>query len=222
MTVGLLTKKLLRKKIHICSDSRAAVVALAKSTTETSLVWECLQVLGKLSELNKVALVWVPEYQGILAKEGAIEVPPNHFTAVPFIVGKKHIKNHLELKHQARWTACTGCLQTELPMRYPVSRRANELLAMSKWRLRAAVGLLTGHTSLRTHLYKLGHTERQECRLCGHDKEDSVHIVCDCPVLAYKRCRIWSSMFLKPEDLEKVTVSSLLSLLANTGLGLVS
>jgi predicted Zn-ribbon and HTH transcriptional regulator len=107
-------------------------------------------------------------------------------------------------------------------MRYPLPSRANEFLAMSKLRLRAAVGLLTGHTSLRAHIYKLGHTEGQECRLCGYDKEDSVHIVCHCPVLACKRYRIWSSMFLKHEDLEKVRVSSLLSLVANTGLGLVS
>ena len=28
---------------------------------------------------------------------------------------------------------------------------------------------------------------KQECRLCGHDKEDSVHTVCHCPVLACKR-----------------------------------
>jgi hypothetical protein len=93
---------------------------------------------------------------------------------------------------------------------------------MSKLRLRAAVGLLTGHMTLRVHLHKLGHTERQECRLCGHDKEDSVHIVCDCPVLACKRYRIWGCMFLKPEDLETLKVSSLLSLVANTWLGLVS
>jgi hypothetical protein len=93
---------------------------------------------------------------------------------------------------------------------------------MSNLRLRAAVGLLTGHTTLRAHLYKFGHTERRECRLCGYDREDSVHIVCDCPVLACKRYRIWGCMFLKPEDLEKVRVSSLLSLVANTGLGLVS
>jgi hypothetical protein len=53
-------------------------------------------------------------------------------------------------------------------------------------------------------------------------KEDSVHIVCHCPVLASKRYRIWGSMFLKPEDLENARVSSLLSLVANTGLGLVS
>jgi hypothetical protein len=107
-------------------------------------------------------------------------------------------------------------------IRYPLPGRANELLAMSKLRLRAAVGLLAGHTILRTHLYKLGHTERQECRLCGYDKEDSVYIVCECPVLACKRYRIWGSMLLKPEDFEKVRVRSLLSLVANTGLGLVS
>jgi hypothetical protein len=107
-------------------------------------------------------------------------------------------------------------------MRYPLPGKVNELLAMSRLRLRAAVGLLTGHTTLRAHLYKLGRTEWQECRLCGYDKGHSVHTVCDCPVLACKRYRIWGSMFLKPEDLEKVRVSSLLSLVANTGLGLVS
>jgi hypothetical protein len=107
-------------------------------------------------------------------------------------------------------------------MRYSLPSRASELLAMNKLRLRAAVGLLTGHTSLRAHLHKLGHTERQECRLCGHDKENSVHIVCDCPVLACKRCRIRGCVFLKHEDLENVRVSSVLSLVANTGLSLVS
>ena len=75
---------------------------------------------------------------------------------------------------------------------------------MSSLRLRAAVGLLTGHTSLRAHLYKLGHTERQECLLCGYDKENSVHIARDCPVLAFKKYWIWGSKFLRSEDLEKV------------------
>jgi hypothetical protein len=89
-------------------------------------------------------------------------------------------------------------------------------------KLRAAVELLTGHTTLTVHLYNLGHTEQQECRLCGYNKEDSVHMVCDCTVLACKRYRIWGSMLLKPEDQEKVRVGSLLSVVANTGLGLVS
>jgi hypothetical protein len=101
-------------------------------------------------------------------------------------------------------------------MRYPLPGGAKELLVMSRLRRRAAVGLLTGHTTL----YKLGHTGWQECRLCEYDKEDSVHVACHCPVLACKRYNIWGSMFLKPEDLEKMRVGSLFSLVAITGLGL--
>jgi hypothetical protein len=107
-------------------------------------------------------------------------------------------------------------------MRYPLPSRASELLALNKVRLRAAAELLTGHTSLTALLHKVGHKERQECQLCGYGKEDSVHIVYDCPVLACKRYKIRGCMFLKPEDLENMRVSSLLSPVANTGLSLVS
>jgi hypothetical protein len=37
----LLTKNRKRRRIHICSDSMAALVALAKTITKSSLVWEC-------------------------------------------------------------------------------------------------------------------------------------------------------------------------------------
>jgi hypothetical protein len=50
-------------------------------------------------------------------------------------------------------------------------------------------------------------------------KRKTVYTLCDCPVLACKRYRVLGCIFLKPEDLENVRVSSLLSL-ANTGLGL--
>jgi hypothetical protein len=53
-------------------------------------------------------------------------------------------------------------------------------------------------------------------------KKKTVYTLCDCPVLACKRYRIWGCKFLVPEDAENVRVSSLLSLVANTGLGLVS
>jgi ribonuclease HI len=67
----LLTKNHMRRKIHICSDSRAALGTLMKTTIESSLVWERMQDLGKLSEFNKVTLVWTPEHQGILGNKEA-------------------------------------------------------------------------------------------------------------------------------------------------------
>jgi hypothetical protein len=174
--------------------------------------------------------MWIPRRQGIpdneeadrLAQEGPVEVSANQFVAIPFSVGKNLIKKQLEQRHRDRCTACTGYRQSKVLMRYPLPSRASELLAMNRSRLRIAVGLLTGHTSLRAHLYKLRHTEGQECRLCGCEKGDSVHIVCDCPVLACRRYRILGCVFLKPGDLKNVRVSSLLSLVANTGLGSIS
>ena len=153
--------------LNVCSFSNRQVsvvfifrlAALAKTTTKLTLVWECIQGLGKLSELNKVTSVWISGRQGIsgneeaarLAKEGTTEVPPNQFSTVPFNAGKKLIKKHLEQRHQARWAACTGCPRYKMLMRYPLSSRANELLARSRLRPRAAVGLLIVHKTLRAH-----------------------------------------------------------------------
>jgi ribonuclease HI len=100
----LLTKNLMRRRIHICSDSRAAIAALAKPTTKSSLVWECMQ----LSKSNKVTLMQIPGHQEIpgneeadrLAKEGAVKVPPSQFAAIPFSIGKNLIRKQLEQRHR--------------------------------------------------------------------------------------------------------------------------
>jgi hypothetical protein len=65
-------------------------------------------------------------------------------------------------------------------------------------------------------------TEKGKNADCVDMKRKTVYTFCDCPVLACKRYRILGYMFLKPEDLKNVRVSRLLSLVANTGLGLIS
>jgi hypothetical protein len=119
------------------------------------LVWECIQALGKLSEFNKVTLLWTHRHQEILgnektnrlAKERAMKAPPSQTAVIPFSVHQKLIKRHLELVHQARWDACGGCCQSKELMRYHLPGAVNELLAISRFRLRAAVGLLTSRTT---------------------------------------------------------------------------
>ena len=69
-TEFVLTKALMRRRLHVCCDDRAALAALEKTTTESSLVWECTRVLGKL-ESNKVTLMWIPGQQGKRGNEEA-------------------------------------------------------------------------------------------------------------------------------------------------------
>jgi hypothetical protein len=59
-------------RIQICSYSRAALSALAKTTTEPMLVCECMQALGKLSESSKISLLWIPGHQGIPTNNEAV------------------------------------------------------------------------------------------------------------------------------------------------------
>jgi hypothetical protein len=39
-----------------------------------------------------------------LAKEGAVEVPPDQFSSIPFSVGENLIKKQLEQRHRDRCT----------------------------------------------------------------------------------------------------------------------
>jgi hypothetical protein len=45
-----------KRRIHTCSDRTVAPAELAKTTNKSFLVWERMQVLGKLCEPNNVTL----------------------------------------------------------------------------------------------------------------------------------------------------------------------
>ncbi|KAH8294553.1 hypothetical protein KR044_006743, partial [Drosophila immigrans] len=43
--------------------------------------------------------------------------------------------------------------------------------------------LLTGHGSLNAYLHRIGRSETPAC-ICGADREDSLHVLCVCPIYA--------------------------------------
>lgn len=56
-------------------------------------------------------------------------------------------------------------------------KRLEELVSVNRVRLTGAVNaILSGHTALRSRLFNMKMADSEECRLCGHDKEDSGHI----------------------------------------------
>jgi hypothetical protein len=63
-------------------------------------------------------------------------------------VGKEAIRIHFRQKHPNRWKACKGCSQSKMLMSEPLPSTAKELQAMSRSKLKVAVGLLTVHIPL--------------------------------------------------------------------------
>jgi len=126
-----------------------------------------------------------------LAKLGTLEVPARQVVGVPFTIGKRLIKESLKRAHLVSWGQVQGCPQAKLLLNRLLSKRTDEL-TMSRKKLNISIGLLMGHVALRAHLFNLSLAERKDCRLCGEEKEDSIHILCYCPALAFRRYTLGS------------------------------
>jgi len=77
-------------------------------------------------------------------------------------------------------------------------------LSFNRTQFRAVTGLLTGHNTLRRHLYLLGLLDGPLCRRCGAEEETSSHILCECEDLSSLRHAYLGSFFLEPEDIKNI------------------
>jgi len=83
---------------------------------------------------------------------------------------------------------------------------------------RVVIGFLTGHNTLRKHLYIMGVNNNPTCRKCGTEEETSVHILCECETLASLRHTHLGSFFVDPEDIRKITTGAIWNFAKATGL----
>jgi hypothetical protein len=74
------------------------------------------------------------------------------------------------------------------------------LLSFNQIQPRVVTGLLTGHSTLRRHLYVMGLTDSPFCRRCGAEEESSAHVLCECEALATLK-PTWIHFSLDPENI---------------------
>jgi hypothetical protein len=114
-----------------------------------------MQALEKLIRSNEVTLVWVSGHHAIpaneeaykLAKEWTNGVPSDQYVSIPSVVGTEVIRYPLKQEPLKKSKSCKGCRQSKTLMNEPLPGK--ELQAMNRQRLKAAMGLLIGRTTLK-------------------------------------------------------------------------
>ena len=131
----------------------------------------------------------------------------------------KKIKCWMENQHLVLWHGpySTQRQAWEFISGPDLSTRA-QLLFFNRTQSRIVIGLLTGHNTLRRYLYTMGLSNNPICRKCGTEEETSVHILCECGVLALLRHTHLGSFFLDPEDIMKLIMGANWNFGKGTGL----
>jgi hypothetical protein len=103
-------------------------------------------------------------------------------------------------------------------LKNPSANKARELLNLSRNQLRIMKGLLTGHSHLKGHLFKLGLVNSPECNRSKQASETASHVLCDREALTTLTFRHLGRHFMKPGDFEDISVSKILHFVQGAGL----
>jgi len=88
----------------------------------------------------------------------------------------------------------------------PIPTAKTRLLSFNRIKSRVVTGLLTGHNTLRRHLYIMGLIDSPLCRRCGVEEETSAHVLCKCEALVSLRHVYLGSSFLDPQDVKSLSL----------------
>jgi len=94
------------------------------------------------------------------------------------------------------------------------------LLSFNRTQSRVVTDYLTGHNTLRIHLYVMGLSSHPACRTSGKptESETSAHVLCACEALASFRRAHLGSFYLDPEDIMSLSTGTIWNFGKETGL----
>ena len=97
---------------------------------------------------------------------------------------QKRLSRWLANQHRAQWGGLGDAQRRLESLSWDLLWVPGQNLNFNRIQSRVVTGLLTGHNTLRRHLYLLGLLDSSLCRKCGVGEETSAHISCECKAWA--------------------------------------
>ena len=131
----------------------------------------------------------------------------------PCLQDKGVLTHWLANQHWARWQSLDDTQrQAQELISGPSLGAMTKFMSFNRTQSRAVIGLLTGHNTLRRHLYLLGLLDSPLCRRCGVKEETSAHILCECESLASLKTCVSGLLFLGAGGYQEHRLASRLEL----------
>ena len=114
---------------------------------------------------------------------------------IPYRNAQQVVRRWANKQHLSEWNLSPGNIHGKRMVIRPSKKLAEDLIRLSRPKLRKVIGFLTGHAPLRKHLHTMGiHQISTLCRLCEMEDETATHLIFECEALARSRANIFGSI----------------------------
>ena len=139
----------------------------------------------------------------LLAKEASEKrfIGPEPAITISIHTVHEAIRQWARKSHRDRWRRMTECTQARQVLDEPKGRNRETCCRLSRRELYLLTQMVTGHSTPKGHLHKMGLSGDATCDYCGYEVEDRNHFVCRCEAFCTKRLAILGSAFVEPKDL---------------------
>jgi hypothetical protein len=173
------------------------------------LVQHCQKAMEDISTQHAVGLFCVPGHSGVRGNEIADKLARDR--TVHDVVGpepalgvsgqniRNEIKRWLDNQRMVMWRILVSTQrQARKIISGPSPAAKTRSLSFNRTHSRVVTGLLTGHNTLRKHIYIMELSCSPLDRRCEAEEETSIHVLCECEALASLKHTRVGFIFLDP------------------------